>query len=42
MHRPLAAACFLALLLLMTRIIANDHNAALTLDDLALLAHRLY
>ena len=31
-----------ALLLLMTGILANNHNGALTLDDLALLAHGLY
>ena len=29
-----------ALLLLVTRILADDHNATLALNDLALLAHR--
>ena len=32
----------LALLLLVLRIFADDHYAALALDDLALFAHRLY
>lgn len=31
-----------ALLLLVTRILADDHNATLALNDLALLAHRFY
>ena len=33
---------FSALLLLVTRILADDHNATLALNDLALLAHRFY
>ena len=31
----------LALLLLVLRVLADDHDAALALDDLALLAHGL-
>ena len=33
---------FLALLLLVLRVLADNHNLALTADDLALLADRLY
>jgi hypothetical protein len=32
----------LALLLLVLGVLADDHDAALALDDLALLAHGLY
>ena len=34
--------CFLALLLLVLRVLADNHNLALTANDLALLADRLY